>query len=49
MILKQQKQKAKAAWNKQLSRIMVEGGTIDQVRTFYSCLYRTLFFPQKHV
>jgi predicted alpha-1,2-mannosidase len=42
------KQKAKAAWNKQLNRIMAEGGTIDQVRTFYSCLYRMLQFPQKH-
>lgn len=41
-------QKAKAAWNKQLSRLAVEGGTIDQVRTFYSCLYRTLQFPQRH-
>ncbi|WP_256006942.1 GH92 family glycosyl hydrolase [Pedobacter deserti] len=39
--------KAKAIWNKTLSRISVEGGTIDQVRTFYSCLYRTLFFPNK--
>ena len=27
---------------------MVEGGTVDQMRTFYSCLYRTLQFPQKH-
>jgi predicted alpha-1,2-mannosidase len=42
------KQKAKAAWNKQLNRILVEGGTIDQVRTFYSCMYRMLQFPQKH-
>ncbi len=42
------KQKAKAAWNKQLNRILVEGGTIDQTRTFYSCLYRMLQFPQKH-
>ncbi len=41
------KQKAKDVWNKTLSRISVEGGTIDQVRTFYSCLYRTLFFPNK--
>jgi predicted alpha-1,2-mannosidase len=40
--------KAKTAWNKQLSKILVEGGTVDQVRTFYSCLYRTLQFPQKH-
>jgi predicted alpha-1,2-mannosidase len=42
------KQKAKAAWNKQVSRLMVEGGSIDHVRTFYSCLYRMLQFPQRH-
>ncbi|MDN3587114.1 GH92 family glycosyl hydrolase [Pedobacter aquatilis] len=41
------KTKAKAVWNKTLSKIAVEGGTIDQMRTFYSCLYRTLFFPNK--
>jgi len=40
-------QKAKTSWNKQLSKIIVEGGTIEQVRTFYSCMYRTLQFPQK--
>jgi putative alpha-1,2-mannosidase len=39
--------KAKSAWNKQLSKLLVEGGTVDQTRTFYSCLYRTLQFPQK--
>jgi predicted alpha-1,2-mannosidase len=42
------KQKAKAAWNKQLNRLNAEGGTVDQTRTFYSCLYRALQFPQKH-
>ena len=41
------KNKAKAIWNKTLGRINVEGGTIDQTRTFYSSLYRTLFFPNK--
>lgn len=41
------KTKSKAAWNKQLSKILVEGGTQEQVRTFYSCLYRTLQFPQR--
>ncbi len=41
------KQKAKAAWNKQMSRLVAEGGTVDQTRTFYSCLYRTMQFPQK--
>ncbi|MGN8069627.1 GH92 family glycosyl hydrolase [Mucilaginibacter sp. 22184] len=40
-------QKAKAVWNKTLSRINVEGGSIDQTRTFYSCMYRMLFFPNK--
>ncbi|MBG6235545.1 putative alpha-1,2-mannosidase [Pedobacter sp. CAN_A7] len=41
------KQKAKDEWNEKLGRINVEGGTIDQTRTFYSSLYRTLFFPNK--
>ncbi|WP_276496625.1 GH92 family glycosyl hydrolase [Pontibacter litorisediminis] len=41
------KAKGKAAWNKQLSRVAVEGGTPEQVRTFYSNLYRTLLFPRK--
>jgi predicted alpha-1,2-mannosidase len=41
------KQKGKDAWNKELSRIAVEGGTVDQLRTFYSCLYRSLLFPRK--
>jgi predicted alpha-1,2-mannosidase len=39
--------KAKATWNKTLSHLAVEGGTVDQTRTFYSCLYRMLFFPNK--
>lgn len=37
----------KGIWNKNLSRISVEGGTVDQTRTFYSCLYRTMLFPRK--
>lgn len=41
------KGKAKALWNKSLSKIQVEGGTVEQTRTFYSSLYRTLFFPNK--
>jgi predicted alpha-1,2-mannosidase len=40
-------QKAKDTWNKTLGKLTVEGGTIDQTRTFYSCLYRMLFFPNK--
>ncbi len=38
---------AKQTWNKELNRIKIEGGTSDQQRTFYSCLYRTLLFPRK--
>lgn len=40
-------QKAKAIWNNTLGRIKVSGGTVDQTRTFYSCFYRMLFFPNK--
>lgn len=43
----QVKTDAKNIWNKTLGRIEVKGGTDQQVRTFYSSLYRTLFFPQK--
>lgn len=39
--------KGKDAWNKVLGRIEVEGGNLDQYRTFYSCLYRSLLFPRK--
>ncbi|MGC4232319.1 MAG: GH92 family glycosyl hydrolase [Niabella sp.] len=41
------KRKAKDIWNKELNKITVSGGTIDQLRTFYSCLYRMLIFPRK--
>ncbi len=40
-------QKGKDTWNNTLGHIKAEGGTIDQMRTFYSCLYRMLFFPNK--
>ncbi|REC80299.1 glycoside hydrolase family 92 protein [Chryseobacterium elymi] len=43
----QVKTDAKNIWNKTLGRIEVRGGTDQQMRTFYSSLYRTLFFPQK--
>ena len=39
--------KGKDVWNKELSKIEVEGGTLDQYRTFYSCMYRSLLFPRK--
>ncbi len=40
-------QKGREIWNKGLSSIEVEGGTTDQMKTFYSCLYRTMLFPRK--
>ena len=40
-------QKAQAAWNRELGKIQVEGGTVEQTQTFYSCLYRSLLFPRK--
>ena len=40
-------QKGRDAWNDVLGRIEVEGGNLDQYRTFYSCLYRSLLFPRK--
>ena len=33
-------------WNDLLGRILIETKDVDQARTFYSCLYRTLLFPR---
>ena len=41
------KNEGKEAWNNQLKKIKVEGGTLDQQRTFYSCLYRIILFPRQ--
>lgn len=41
------KAKAKQTWNNTLGKIEIEGGSIDEQRTFYSCLYRMVFFPMK--
>ncbi|MBD8389334.1 GH92 family glycosyl hydrolase [Dysgonomonas sp. BGC7] len=38
---------AQQRWDDVLGRIKVEGGTDEQYRTFYSCLYRSLLFPRK--
>ncbi|HTG56049.1 MAG TPA: GH92 family glycosyl hydrolase, partial [Niabella sp.] len=34
-------------WGNVLGRVKVSGGTDEQMRTFYSCLYRMVFFPLK--
>jgi len=41
------KSAAQARWDKVLGRIRVSGGTNEQMRTFYSCLYRSTLFPRK--
>ncbi|MCG9792268.1 GH92 family glycosyl hydrolase [Flavobacterium algicola] len=38
---------SKQDWNSVLGKIAVEGGSDEQLKTFYSCLYRTVCFPQK--
>lgn len=35
------------AWNEVLGKIEIEGGNLDQKRTFYSTLYRSTLFPRK--
>ena len=39
-------QKGQDAWNQILGKIEVDGGNLDQYRTFYSCLYRSVLFPR---
>ncbi len=41
------KERSRQLWNKELSKMKVEGGTVEQAKTFYSCLYRCLLFPRK--
>ena len=40
------KGKARETWNEVLGRIDVEDTDIDRLRTFYSCLYRSVLFPR---
>ena len=38
---------AKNSWEKEFQKLLVEDQNIDNIRTFYSCLYRLLLFPRK--
>lgn len=38
-------QEGRTVWNDILGRINVSGGTEEQIKTFYSSLYRMVFFP----
>ena len=40
------KEKGRQRWNDVLGRIEVEDSNIDHLRTFYSCLYRSVLFPR---
>ena len=41
------KKAGRERWNEVLGRVEVGGGTPEQYRTFYSCLYRSVLFPRK--
>ena len=38
--------KGKERWNEVLGKIEIEDDNIDNLRTFYSCLYRSVLFPR---
>ncbi len=40
------KEKGRQRWNEVLGRIQVEDDNVDHLRTFYSCLYRSVLFPR---
>ncbi len=39
-------EKGRKKWNEVLGKIDVEDDNIDHIRTFYSCLYRSVLFPR---
>ena len=39
-------EKGKNRWNEILSKIEIKDNDIDNLRTFYSCLYRSVLFPR---
>ncbi len=41
------KARGEKTWNELLNRVLVEGGTDEQVKTFYSCLFRANLFSRK--
>ena len=44
--MEQLKQQGRQRWNEVLGKIEVEDENIDHLRTFYSCLYRSVLFPR---
>ena len=41
------RERGRRVWNDLLGRVLVEGGTEEQLRTFYSCLFRANLFSRK--
>ena len=46
MDMAQLQQKGRNRWNEVLGKMEVEDDNIDHLRTFYSCLYRSVLFPR---
>lgn len=40
------RQSSAGKWEKELGRVLIEGGSESQLRVFYSCLYRVFLFPR---
>lgn len=40
-------EEGRAEWNRLLGRLQVKGPDLDDIRTFYSTLYRSLLFPRR--
>jgi len=45
--LEETKAAAKKVWNTHLNKVVVEGGTEEQMKTFYSCFFRASLFSRK--
>ncbi len=41
------RQAAEKVWNDTFNKIQIEGGTLEQQRTFYSAFYRSVIFPHR--
>ena len=44
--LEELKEQSREQWNEVLGKLEVEDKNIDNLRTFYSCLYRSVLFPR---
>ena len=44
--IEQVRQRGRNSWNEVLGKIEIEDDNIDHLRTFYSCLYRSVLFPR---